>query len=193
MDNITNDEQQNVLATEPDDEQNAQGSETPETQPQEQKEEIVFQRIMQYKAYRRGMIMIRLAIATALAVALAFTGFISIFFGIVLPVIVYIFAAISILFSINNEQTYNVYTERIVLKRRGDDSRKSVPLDSIESVGYKSAFYEKRGCVGTVTIKAKDDNGKIKTYKMKHIFDAKPIVQYINERINGRKTDGGQD
>ena len=164
-----------------------------DVEPKAEKEEIKFQRIMQYKAYRRGMIMIRLGIATALAVALAFTWFISMFFGIVLPVIVYIFAVISVLFSINNEQSYNVYTARIVLKRRGDYGRKSVPLDSIESVSCKSAFYEKRGCTATVTIKAKDDKGKIKKYNMKHILDYKPIVAYINENINRRNTDGGQD
>ena len=97
------------------------------------------------------------------------------------------------MFSVNNEQSYNVYTARGVLKRRGDYGRKSVPLDSIESVEHKSAFYEKRSCTATVTIKAKDDNGKIKKYKMKHILDYKPIVAYINESINRRKTDGGQD
>lgn len=183
MNDITNDEQvtPNEVATE-----------APQ-QPQEQKEEIKFQRIMNYKAYRMGMLLFRLGIATALAVGLAFTCFISLFFGIVLPVVVYIFATISILFSINNEQTYNVYTARVVLKRRGDYGRKSVPFDRIVSVDYKSAFYEKRGCTGTVTIKAKDDKGKIKKYKMKHILDYKPVVQYINESVNGRKTDGGQD
>ncbi|MDE7405855.1 MAG: hypothetical protein K2M89_03155 [Clostridiales bacterium] len=194
MNDITNDEQV-TLVEEPQDGQNPQDADKPETppQPQDQKEEIKFQRIMNYKAYRRGMLMFRLGIATALAVGLAFTCFISLFFGIVLPVVVYIFATISILFSINNEQTYNVYTTRVVLKRRGDDGRKSVPFDRIVSVEYKSAFYEKRGCTGTVTIKAKDDNGKIKKYKMKHILDYKPIVAYINESINRRKTDGGQD
>ena len=182
MSEITNDEKQ-ILAE----------LGVKDVEPKAEKEEIKFQRIMQYKAYRRGMIMTRLSIAFALAVALAFTGFISIFFAIVLPVVVFIFATISILFSVNNEQSYNVYTERVVLKRRGDYGRKSVPLDKIESVSYKSAFYEKRGCTATVTIKAKDDKGKIKKYKMKHILDYKPIVEYVNESIRGRKTDGGQD
>ncbi|MDE6201781.1 MAG: hypothetical protein K2M47_07930 [Clostridiales bacterium] len=164
-----------------------------ETPPQEQKEEIVFQRIMDYKAYRRGMLIFRLSIATVLAVGLAFTFFISVFFGIALPVTVFIVTAITILASMGNEQTYTVYNTRVVLKRRGADSRKSVPLDSITSVEHKSAFYEKRGCTATVTIKAKDDKGKIKKYKMKHILDYKPILNYINDNINGRKTDGGQD
>ncbi|MDE6029150.1 MAG: hypothetical protein K2F90_02370 [Clostridiales bacterium] len=164
-----------------------------DTSPAPEKEEIKFQRIMQYKAYRRGMIMLRLGVATVLAAALAFTAFISIFFGIVLPVIVYIFAVISILFSVNNEQSYNVYTARVVLKRRGDYGRKSVPLDSVESVTYRSAFYEKRGCTATITIKAKNEKGKTKKYKMKHILDYKPIVAYINESIDRRKTNGSQD
>lgn len=182
MSEITNDEKQ-ILT----------GLGVTDVEPKGEKEEIKFQRIMQYKAYRRGMLIFRLSVATVLAVALAFTGFISIFFGIALPVTVFIVAAITILASMGNEQTYTVYNTRVVLKRRGADSRKSVPLDKIVSVEYKSAFYEKRGCTATVTIKAKDDNGKIKKYKMKHILDYKPIVEYFNENINGRKTNGGQD
>lgn len=161
--------------------------------PPPQKEEIKFQRIMQYKPYRKGMVLLRLSVATLVAVALAFTGFISIFLGIILPVVVYILATITILYSIGNEQTYNVYTERVVLRRRGDDGRKSVSFDRIVSVESKSAFYEKRNYTATVTIKAKDDKGKIKKYKMKHIFDYKPVVEYISENVSGRKTDGGQD
>ncbi|MDE7107597.1 MAG: hypothetical protein K2O39_04665 [Clostridiales bacterium] len=192
MNDVTNDEQ-NTLAAESQDEQITLDSDKPEAPSQEQKEEIKFQRIMEYKTYRKGMVMFRLAVATAVAVGLAFTSFISIFFGIALPVTVFIVTAITILYSLGNEQTYNVYTARVVLKRRGDYGRKSIAFDSIVSVEYKSAFYEKRACVGTVIIKAKSDNGKIKKYKMKHILDYKPVVQYINESINGRKTNGGQD
>lgn len=164
------------------------------SEPQENsgREEIKFQRIMEYKAYRRGMKLTRLGIALLLAVALAFTWYISPFFGIVLPIVVIIITAITILASMGNEQTYTVYNTRVVLKRRGDDKRKSVPLNDIVSVKYKSAFYEKRMCVGTVIITAKSDRGKVKKYKMKHILDAKPIVEFISANINGGQG-GGQD
>ena len=161
-------------------------------QPQSERDEIKFQRIMEYKAYRRGMYLKRLAIALILVVGLAFTGYISLFFGIVLPISAFIIVVITILASMGNEQTYTVYTTRVVLKKRGDDKRASVPLDSIVSVKYKSAWYEKRMCVGTVTITANTD-GKTKKYKMKHILDAKPIVQFLNDSINGGNNDGGQD
>ncbi|MCH5155717.1 MAG: hypothetical protein J1F69_03840 [Clostridiales bacterium] len=161
--------------------------------PKEKREEIKFQRIMHYKAYRRGMMLKRLGIALLLMVASAFTGYISILFGIALPVFVLIIVSISILASMGNEQTYNVYNTRVVFRKRGDDGRRSVPLDSIMSVKYKSAWYEKRMCVGTVTVTAKNDKGQIKKYKMKHILDAKPVVEYLNSIIDGRKTDDGKD
>lgn len=163
-----------------------------EPQEKSEREEIKFQRIMEYKAYRRGMKLTRLGIALVLCVGLAFTWYISPFFGVVLPVAVLIVTAISILASMGNEQTYTVYNTRVVLKRRGDDKRKSVPLSDITSVKFKSAFYEKRMCVGTVTITAKAENGKVKKYKLKHILDAQPIVEYIAANIN-EGTDGGQD
>lgn len=162
-------------------------------EPQSPKEEIKFQRIMDYKAYRTGMILFRLAVTLALATALAFAGIFSVFFGIILPVIALIIGAIAILVSLGNEQTYNVYNTRVVIKRRGDDKRKSVPLQNIVSVRFKSAFYEKRRCIGTVTICAKNDSGAVKKYKLKHIFDAKPVIEYLNGFISGGNADGSQD
>lgn len=155
-------------------------------------EEIKFQRIMDYRAYRRGMTINRVLITLACAVALSMLGFYSIFFGVVGALMALIIGTISVLVSIGNEQTYNIYNTRFVIKRRGEDKRKSVPFENIISVKYKSAFYEKRRCIGTVTINAKSGNGKIKKYKLKHIFDAKPIVEFFNQILSGRKGDGGQ-
>ncbi|MDE7164856.1 MAG: hypothetical protein K2O04_05495 [Clostridiales bacterium] len=151
-------------------------------------EEIMFQRIMSYKAYRRGMIMTRALITIVAAIALVFTSRFYIILGIILPIMAIIAGAISILVSMGNERSYTVYNTRIVIKRRGDDTRKSVPLENIVSVKYKSAFYEKRMCVGTVTIGAKDAKGKVKSYKLKHVFDAKPVVEYLTGAIDGRNT-----
>lgn len=154
------------------------------------KEEIMFQRIMSYKAYRRGMILTRVLITAAAAFALVFTVRIFILLGVILPVIAIIIGAISILVSMGNERNYTVYNTRVVIKRRGDDARRSVPIENIVSVKYKSAFYEKRMCVGTITIKAKNARGKVKTYKLKHVFDAMPLVEYLTgvTGINTGKT-----
>ncbi|MDE6293494.1 MAG: hypothetical protein K2L88_02595 [Clostridiales bacterium] len=154
-------------------------------------EEIVLQRIMDYKAYRRGMIMTRMLITLAATVALAFLIRFNIVLGLLLPVAAVIIGAISILVSMGNERTYTIYNTRVVIKRRGEDTRKSVPLESIESVTYKSAFYEKRMCIGTVTIKAKNAKGKLKNYKLKHIFDAQPVVDYLTGVI-GRNTNADE-
>ena len=156
-------------------------------------EEILFQRIMSSKAYRRGMIMYRLIITAVVAGGLAVTGMIAIVLGILLAAVAVIFGIISILVSLGNENTYTVYNTRLVLKRRGDYARQSVPLENIVSVKYRSAFYEKSLLIGTVTIKAKNEKGKIKSYKLKHIFDARPIIDFLVGSINGRNTDGGQD
>lgn len=155
-------------------------------------EEIVLQRIMDYKAYRRGMIMTRMLITLAATAALAFIIRFNIVLGLLLPVAAVIIGAISILVSMGNERTYTIYNTRVVIKRRGDDTRKSVPLESIEAVTYKSAFYEKRMCIGTVTIKAKNAKGKLKNYKLKHIFDAQPVVDYLTSVIDGRNTNADE-
>lgn len=192
MENQTNEEMQ--AATEPQENILSEPQqEDAAAEPQVQKEEIKLQRIMDYKAYRTGMILFRLSVTLAVAVALAFTFMVSVFFGILLPVSALIIGAIAILVSLGNEQTYNVYNTRVVIKRRGDDTRKSVPLENIVSVQFKSAFYEKRRCIGTVTIRAKNDNGAVKKYKLKHIFDAKPVVEYLNGFISGGNADGSQD
>lgn len=153
-----------------------------------EKESIQFQYIMNSKAYRRGMMLFRIT-ATVIAVggALAACAY-SIALGIIFAVIVGAIGALTVIVALGNERTYTVYNTRIVLKRRGDDFRKSVPMQNIVGVKYKSAFYEKDLCVGTLTVKAKDENGKIKRYKLKHIFDGKPLVKYLNDVIDGRNT-----
>lgn len=156
-------------------------------------EEILFQRIMSSKAYRRGMIIYRVIITAIAAGAVAVTSIVSIFLGILLAVGVIVIGVISILVSLGNEHTYTVYSTRVVLKRRGDYTRQSVPLENIVSVKYRRAFYEKSLLIGTLTVKAKNEKGKIKSYKLKHIFDAQPIIDFLVGSINGRNTNGGQD
>ncbi len=154
-------------------------------------ESIEFQYIMNSKAYRRGMMLFRIS-ATVIATGgvLAVCAF-SVVLGIICAVMVAAIGTITVLVALGNEQTYTVYNTRIVLKRRGDYSRKSVPMQNVTAVKCKSAFYEKDLCVGTVTVKAKNDKGKIKQYKLKHIFDYKPLVKYLNEVIDGRNTNAG--
>lgn len=199
MNNLSNEEQAELDAVDQAPPQSEQPEETQAQQPPKaeptspQNEEIKFQRIMDYKAYRRGMKLWRCTITLIAAVALAMLGFVWLFLGVVGALTAVIVGAISILASLNNEQTYNVYNTRVVIKRRGDDKRKSVPFENIVSVKYKSAFYEKRKCVGTVTIFAKNDKGKVKKYKLKHIFDAMPVVEYINGEIKRGNNDGGSD
>ena len=164
---------------------------TKENETETEKETIRFQYIMNSKAYRRGMMLFRIT-ATVIAVGgtLAICAF-SVVLGIISAVIVGVLGALTVIVALGNEQTYTVYNTRIVLKRRGDYSRKSVPMQSITAVKCKSAFYEKNMCVGTVTVKAKTDKGSVKSYKLKHIFDYKPLVKYLNEIIDGRNTNAG--
>lgn len=154
-------------------------------------DEILFQRIMSSKAYRRGMILYRCIATAIVAGGLASFCVISIVLGILLAVMAIAIGIIIILASLSNEYTYTVYDTRLTLKRRGDYGRKTVPLDSVVAVKYKSAFYEKNLCVGTITVKAKIGTGKVKSCKLKHIFDARPILEFLEKTVNGRKTDGG--
>ena len=150
---------------------------------EEQKEKIEFQFIMSYKAYRRKMIGLRVAVTAVVAGGLLGLCAISVMLGLVLAAAVIFVGVISVLAALGAEQTYTVYNTRIVFKRRGNDSRISVPMDNVLKVSYRRAFYEKDLATGTVTVTAKNEKGKIKKYKMKHVFDAKPAGDYINNAI----------
>ena len=150
---------------------------------EEKQEKIEFQRIMNYKAYRRKMIPTRVGLSVLIAGGLMGVCVKSVTLAIILAVIVLCFGAISVIVALSNEQTYTVYNTRIVLKKRNADKRKVVPLENITKVSCGRAFYERNLATDTVTITAKNEKGKTKQYRMRHIFDAKPVVEYINAAI----------
>lgn len=156
---------------------------------EKEKEKILFQHIMSSKAYRRGMLLCRVPITAVVAGALAGFCAISVILGILLAAMAICFGVVFILAALGSEHTYTVYNTRVVIKRRGDYSRKSVPIGSITSVKCKSAFYEKDLHTATIYIKAKDDSGKVKRYRMRHVFDYKPVADYLVSAINGGKAD----
>lgn len=150
---------------------------------EEKQEKIEFQRIMNYKAYRRRMIALRVGLTVLAAGGLMGLCVISVLLAIILAVIVLCFGTISILVALGNEQTYTVYNTRIVIKKRGDGKRKIVPLENVSKISWRRAFYERGLATDTVTITAKTESGKTKKYRMRHIFDAKPVVEFINAAI----------
>lgn len=151
---------------------------------EENQEKILFQYVMNYKAYRRFMIGSRVGIAVVVTCGFATLCVLNIVLGIVLSVMSVFIGVISVLVSLGEEKTYTVYNTRIVIKRRGDDKRISVPVSDIVSVKYRRAFYEKSLLTGTVTVVAKT-HGRRKKYKLKHIFDAQPAVVYLTNARNG--------
>lgn len=154
-----------------------------------EKERIVLQYIMNYKAYRRKTLTLRICGAVLLAGALAGLCALSLVLGIVLAVMVLFLGAIFALVSLGYEETYTLYNTRVVIKRRNKEKRISVPLDGVTAVAYKRAFYEKDVATGTVTFTATDAKGRRKKYKLKHIFDATPAVEYFKTAI--AKNNGG--
>ena len=155
---------------------------------EERKEKIEFQYIMNYKAYRRKMMAIRIA-CTAVVVG-GMLGFIavSVALAVILAITVGIIGSIAVLVSFGNEQTYTVYDTRVVLKKRNSDKRVSVGIDNIVKVSYHRGLYERDLATGTVKIKAKNDKGKLRTYKLLHIFDAQPLIDYLNERAGQKQS-----
>lgn len=139
---------------------------------------------MSYRAYRRIMIATRVAVTVVIMGGLLALVLVSVPMGIVLAAISGFLGAIWIITALNREMTYMVFDNRIVIKNR--DKRVSVPLDAIKSVKYRRAFYEKDLATGTVTVTATVD-GKTKNYKLKHIFDASPLIAFLTESINGAK------
>ncbi|MDE6401300.1 MAG: hypothetical protein K2L54_01660, partial [Clostridiales bacterium] len=90
---------------------------------EEQKEKIEFQYVMNYKAYRREAISLRVILTLVIAGGLAGLCAISVLLGAVLAAIVLCFGGISIVVVLGTEQTYTVYNTRIVLKRRNSEKR----------------------------------------------------------------------
>lgn len=160
---------------------------------EERKEKIEFQYIMNYKAYRRKMVAVRSACTAAVAGAMFGFAVWSIWLAIIFAVMALSIGSITVLVSFANEQTYTVYDTRIVIKKRNSEKRASIDIDNIIKVGYHRAIYEKDLATGTVKIKAKDANGKTKTYRLLHIFDAQPMLDYLKARIENKGSPNGNE
>lgn len=148
-----------------------------------EKEKILFQYIMNYKAYRRRAISLRIAVAVVIAGGLLGLCAVSLVAGITASIAALFAGALAVLVSLGYEESYTVYNTRIVIKKRNKDKRLFIPIGRIKSVSYKRAFYEKGLATGTVRFAATDDKGKLKKYKLKNIFDAQPAVEYLKNVI----------
>jgi len=148
----------------------------------EKTEKLCFQYIMNYKAYRRYMLVTRIAGTLVVAGGLAALCAVHIILGILLSAMSLFIGAIVIIVSLSHEQTYMIFDTRFVIKNR--DKRASVPLSDIVRVEYKRAFYEKDLATGTVYITAKTSKGKTKKYKMRHVFNAKDGVEFLRAAAN---------
>lgn len=167
-----------------------------EEREQNTKERVMFQYIMSYKAYRRFMIATRVAATVVCAGGLACLSLYKVPLGIIFGVMALFLGAIAVIVALGREETYIVFDTRFVIKHA--DKRASVPLENIKSVKYKRAFYEKNLATGTVTVTAvSPDNGKIKKYRLRHVFDAKAGVKFLAdaaranaERERAKENDG---
>ena len=146
----------------------------------EQQDKIMFQYVMNYKAYRRFAAMSRIGITLVIAGGLCGLCALNLMLGLVSAAIVLCFGAISVIVSLGAEQTYTVYADRIVIKVRGKDRRNTIYIKDIVKTTYRRAFYEKSLLSGTITVTAKTDKGKTKKYKMRHITNAQQTIDYIN-------------
>ena len=143
---------------------------------------LKFQYIRNYKAYRRIMITTRVIIIVVLAGAAASAALLHIALGILLPLIVAFIGAITIVASLHKEETYMVFEDRVVIK--SGQKRTAFPIGNIKSVKYSRAFYEKDLATGTVKIRATaTDKKSVKTYKLKHIFDAQPVLDFLTAAV----------
>lgn len=156
---------------------------------EEKKEKILFQFVMHYKAYRRRTVAVRSA-ATAVVAGGAFSlCALDVLLGIIIGIAVLAVGAIAVLVTLGYEESYTVYDTRVVLKKRGRDKRVSLPFERVTAVSYKRAFYEKDLATGTVTLTARTEKNKLKKYKLKNIFDAKPAVEYIADKLKTKETE----
>ncbi len=150
-------------------------------------EKILFQYVMNYKAYRTKMITLRILITLVAMGASGALCLLSLILGIIFAVSFMFIGIISILVALGNEITYTVYNTRIVIKKRGKEKRTVVPVGDIVGIKYAAAFYEKKFSVGTVTVVAKSEKGGKRKYKLKHIFDARPMVEYFGALVDEKR------
>ena len=157
-----------------------------------QKEHIEFQYIMNYKAYRRKMIMTRLLITLVAAGGLACLGIIKMWLGIILGSIPLFVGVLAIITALHREEIYIIFNTRFVTKHA--EKRASVPLENIKAVKYKRAFYEKGLATGTITITAVNPkNNKIKKYRMRHVFGAREGVKFLNDVVNANTSGNARE
>lgn len=147
---------------------------------EQQREKLLYQYIMNYKAYRRVMIPTRAAVTVAVSGGLFGLCALSVPLGIVIGMIPLFLGAIAILAGLHNERTYMIFDTRFVIKNK--DKRVCVGLDAVTAVKYKRAFYEKDLSTGTITVTARTEKGKLKKYKMKHVFDAGEGAEFLRAR-----------
>ena len=126
--------------------------------------EILFQYIMNYKAYRRKMVTL-----CALSIAV----------GITLSLLAAVVGALFVIVAFHKEWTYTIYNTKIVIKDK--DKRHDVPLDGVTAVSFKTAFYEKDLFTGTVTVTVKTAKGGKRKYKLRHVFDAQEGVAFLKK------------
>lgn len=136
---------------------------------------------MNYKANRRIMLVVRIIVTLLVSGGLAALCALSVPLGITMSLTVLFFGAIWVIIGLHKERTYTIYNTRFVIKHK--EKCKSVPLENIVSVKYRSAFYERDLLTGTLTITAKNEKGRVRRYKMEHIFNAADGVKYLEERI----------
>ena len=139
------------------------------------------QYIMNYKAHRRIMLAVRITVTLLISGGLAALCALAIPLGVIASVTVLFFGAIWVIIGLHKERTYTIYNTRFVIKFK--EKCKSVPLENIISVRFRSAFYERDLLTGTLTITAKNEKGRVRRYRMEHIFNAADGVKYLEERI----------
>ena len=144
-------------------------------------ENILFKYILNYKAYRRIMLAVRISITAVVAGGLAGLCAFNIVLGILAAVVAAAVGVIWIILGMHKERTYTIYNTRCVLKFK--EKSRSIPIENITAVKYKMGFYERDLLTGTLTITAKNAKGKTRKYKMRHIFNAAEGVKYLEERI----------
>lgn len=148
-------------------------------------EKIELQLVMSYRAYRRGMIISRVASFAVLVAASLAAISVSTLLAVLAAISLIAVCAITIIVCYAEERTYTVYDTKVVIKRRGDDRRTVVPFSDVVGVTKKTAFYERSLGTSTVIVTA-ERNGRKRKYKLLHILDGEAVLEYLAAATTGR-------
>lgn len=154
-------------------------------------ENLLFQLSTDYRAARKSLVFS--SVVGGMLIGSPFFGLmaVSIPLGIVFPLIVYSIACMRIAVMWEKSLSYIVTESRASVRTKEETFAYS--LDSIFNVKLKRTLSSNDRSVSTITFRAKNAKGKVKTVKFKYIFRAEECYKYLLSRAESNAVENNNE